>query len=197
MTEANDGVYRGGYPTVLGAPLHPDEAVLWIRTHSYTAEKVRLIIGGILFLVVLIGIFLLVKAASIESKWPKAHVLTNRRLIVIWGGAREPVSYYLNDIADLEPVRMNVRGGGVIGAVAGAVVSAAMNHAAAQNPKLAPGYWARAAHVMIALRSGGRVKVPAELNYSEPLWCQELGPLLARAAIVRDQDQWPSVPHQA
>jgi hypothetical protein len=177
----------------MGVPLEPGERVVWFRQHSYTGEKVMLWIFGVLFLIVLIGIIFIVLALTLDGRKPKAHAITNRRIIVFPGkGGSE--SHPLGYVADLEPVRQQATnaGGGLLGAAIGAAVTAVANSMANQNAKTAPGYWARTIGVWLIMQNGQRIKVDVE-----PSVGQNFGVTLAQVVFQRAGDMMPPVPHPA
>ena len=183
----------GGGGSVLGVPLEPGERVVWFRVHSYTGEKVMLWIFGVLFLVVLIGIIFIVMAVTLDGRKPKAHAITNRRIIVFPGkGGQE--SHPLAYIADLEPQRQQASsgGGGLLGAAIGAAVTAVANSMANQNAKTVPGYWARTIGVWLIMQNGQRIKLAVDQGYG-----QNFGVTLAQVVFQRAGDMMPPVAHPA
>ncbi len=179
----------GGGGTVMGVPLEPDERVIWFKRHDYTMDKVFLWIFGVLFLVMLIGIIFIVLALIHDGRNPRAHVITNRRIIVIDGKGQQQ-SYALNQIADIEPVRQSAGGGGggLIGLAVRAAVTAVANHMANQNAKIDPNYWNRTIAVTLTTHQGQRVQVPAALGYGKMF-----GSTLARAIFMREAESMPQV----
>jgi hypothetical protein len=164
----------GGPPTVLGVPLNPGERVIYYFKPSYTADKVVYWILGILLLWILVGVVFIVLALLVDSRNPKAQIITNHRVIEI-SGKGVPSFIPLNDIADLVPERQKAQagGGGLIGLAISAAVNAVANNAAEKNSKMHPDYWKRTIGIQIVGRSQR-----LHLATREPL---RLGPLLARA----------------
>ncbi len=193
MAAGPQGMVAPGAPggTVMGVPLEPGERVIWFKKHDYTVDKIVLWVLGVLFLVVLIGIIFIILALIHDGRNPKAHVLTNRRIIVIPGNG-QPQSYVLSQIADMEPVRQrNHGGGGLLGAAIGAAITAVANHMANQNAKIDPSYWNRTTAITLTTHYNQKVQVPAALNYGK-----ELGVTLARAVFMREAEQMPTVNYQ-
>ena len=176
--------------TVFGVPLEPGERVVYFKQHNHAVEKWMMIILGVLFLVVIIGLIFIYLGVTAETRNPKAHALTNRRLIY-WPGKGPPQSVYFAQITDMEPVRQQARGGGgLIGAAIGAAVSAAMNHMANKNEKTSQKYWNRAIGIILVTQQG-RVNIPA--TGVGP----QLGLLTARCVFNREAEQLPPVQHAA
>jgi hypothetical protein len=181
----------GGAPTVMGVPLEPGERVLWFKKHDYTTEMVLMIIVGVLFLIVLVGIIFIVLGATVNSRKPRAHILTNRRIIYVTGGGQVQ-QFYLNQIANIEAVReqRSSGGGGLIGAAVAAAANAAMNHFADQNHKMDPSYWRRTNAINLIFGNHARARIPADVGYGP-----ELGLLTTRAVFNREADTLPSAMH--
>jgi len=177
--------------TVLGVPLEPGERVLWFRKHDYTTEKIILIVFGVLTLIILIGVIFLVMAFTLEGRSPRAHALTNRRLLVFGPGNFAPAVYPLMYITNLTPRRRRSRGGGggLVGLAVRVAVTAALNHAADQAHKLTPAYWSRTEGIDILFSNGRTAVVNCSTSYG-PL----LGLLLARASLNREADMLPPAP---
>ncbi len=170
----------------MGVPLEQGERVLWFKKHDYTVEMVIMIILGVLFLIVLIGIIFIILGATVNSRKPRAHILTNRRLIYVTGGGQVQ-QFYLNQIANIEAERQQRSGGGgLIGAAVAAAANAAMNHFANQNHKMDPSYWRRTTAINLVFGNNTRARVPAELGYGA-----ELGLLTTRAVFNREADTLP------
>jgi hypothetical protein len=173
--------------TVLGVALEPGERVIYFRQHSHTAEKVIMIILGVVFLVMIIGLIFLYLGFTAETRNPRAHAITNKR-IIYWPGKGVTTSVYFAQITDMEPVRQQARGGGgLIGAAIGAAVSAAMNHLANKNEKTDPKYWNRAIGLILTTQQNGRINIPAAGVGPQ------LGLLTARCVFNREAEQMPAV----
>lgn len=179
----------GASGTVMGVPLEPGERVIWFKRHDYTVDKIIMWVFGVLFLVVLIGIIFIILALIHDGRNPRAHVITNRRIIVIDGKGQQQ-SYALNQIADLDPVRQSAGGGGggLIGLAVRAAVTAVANHMANQNAKIDPSYWNRTIAVTLITHHGQRVQVPAAMGYG-----RDFGVTLARAVFMREAESMPQV----
>jgi hypothetical protein len=175
-------------PTVMGVPLEPGERVIWFRKHDYTMEMIVFLVVGALLLIVLIGVIFIVLGLTASSRNPRAHILTNRRLIWV-SGKGQVQQFYLNQIANIEAERQRSSGGGgLIGAAIGAAVTAAQNHFANQNHKMDPSYWRRTNALTLFFGNGQRVRVPAALGYGA-----ELGLITTRAVFNREADTLPPV----
>jgi hypothetical protein len=183
------GAMMGGAGTVMGVPMEPGERVIWFKRHDYTVDKIILWVVGVLFLVVLIGIIFIILALIHDGRNPRAHIITNRRIIVIDGKGQQQ-SYALNQIADIDPVRQSAGGGGggLIGLAVRAAVTAVANHMANQNAKIDPNYWNRTIAVTLVTHHGQRIQVPAGLNYGK-----DFGFTLARAVFMREAESMPQV----
>jgi hypothetical protein len=183
------GAMMGGAGTVMGVPMEPGERVIWFKRHDYTVDKIIMWVFGVLFLVVLIGIIFIILALIHDGRNPRAHIITNRRIIVIDGKGQQQ-SYALNQIADIDPVRQSAGGGGggLIGLAVRAAVTAVANHMANQNAKIDPSYWNRTIAVTLVTHHGQRIQVPAGLNYGK-----DFGFTLARAVFMREAESMPQV----
>ncbi len=182
------GAAGPGGPTVMGVPLEPGEHVIFFRRHDYTMEMIINLVVGALLLIILIGIIFIILGLTVNSRNPKAHILTNRRLIVV-GGKGQVQQYYLNQIANIEAERQRSSGGGgLLGAAIGAAVSAGMNHFANQNHKMDPSYWKRTIALNLVFGNGARARVPAAMGYGG-----ELGLITTRAVFNREADTLPPV----
>ncbi len=166
----------GGAPTVLGVQLQPGERVVYFYKPSYTADKAVYWIVGVLTLVALIGVVFIILALLVDSRNPKAQIVTNMRVIEI-NGKGVPNWVPLPDVIDLTPERQrsNTGGGGLIGLAISAAVNAVANSMAEKNSKMTPAYWKRTIAIQVVGRTQ-RMKVMTR----QPL---QLGPLLARAVF--------------
>src|SRR5215813_4024261 len=127
------GMQMGGGGTVMGVPLEPGERVVWFRKHDYTTEMIINLVLGALLLIVLVGIIFIVLGLTVNSRNPKAHIMTNRRLIYLTGKGQVQ-QFYLNQIVDMDAERQRSSGGGgLLGAAIGAAITAAQNHFANQK----------------------------------------------------------------
>ncbi len=176
-----------GGPTVMGIPLEPGERVIWFRKHDYTMEMIINLVVGALLLIVLIGVIFIVLGLTVNSRNPKAHILTNRRLIWI-SGKGQVQQFHLNQLANIEAERQKSSGGGggLLGAAIGAAVAAGMNHLANQNHKMDPSYWKRTIALNLVFGNGARARVPAAMGYGG-----ELGLITTRAVFNREADTLP------
>src|SRR5262245_45206812 len=97
--------------TVMGVSLAPDERVVYFHTPSSTLDKVTLWVMFVLTFWFLVGFIFLWMVLTHDKKNPKAVAVTTHRVLV-FPGQGEPVSYWLRDIVDVEPVRQNAHSGG-------------------------------------------------------------------------------------
>ncbi len=181
----------GGPPTVLGVPLQPGERVLYYFKPSYTAEKIVYWILGVVLVFILVGIVFIVLALMMDSRKPRAQIVTNQRVIEI-SGKGVPTWIPLADAVDLtaERQKSNAGGGGLLGYAISAAVNAVANSLAEKNSKMDPTYWKRTIAIHVVGRAG-RLRVATK----EPL---KLGPLLARAIFEPGSaDRAPGVPYEA
>jgi len=181
----------GGAPTVMGIPLQPGERVVYFFKPSYTADKVAMWIVGVLTIVVLIGIVFIVLALTVESRNPRAQIVTNMRVIEI-SGKGVPTWIPLSDVMDLTPERQkaNTGGGGLLGLAISAAVNAVANSMAEKNSKMDPTYWKRTIGINVIGRAN-RIKVATR----EPL---KLGPFLAHCVFEPGSaDRAPTVNYDA
>jgi hypothetical protein len=180
----------GGGGTVLGVPLEPGERVIYFKKHDHTMEMVMMLIVGVLTLIVLIGIVFIILGLTVNSRNPKAHVVTNRR-VIFFPGKGPPQFFPLEGIVDMEPERQRASGGGgLIGMAIGAAISAAQNHLADKNHKLDPKYWNRTIAITAIYHTGQRAKIPAAIPYG-----QEVAMIMARAVFNREAETLPAVPN--
>ncbi len=135
-------VPAGMAQSVLGVPLQPGERVVYFFKPSYTGDKIALWVVGVLTVWMLIGIIFIVLALMVDSRNPKAQVVTNMRVIEI-SGKGVPTWIPLADAVDLTAERQkgNAAGGGLIGLAISAAVSAVQNSLAEKNSKMDPTYW--------------------------------------------------------
>ena len=113
----------GGAPSVMGVPLQPGERVVYFFKPSYTADKVVYIIVGVMLLIVLFGIIFIVLALLVDSRNPRAQIVTNMRVIEV-SGKGVPRWMPLGDAMDLTAERQQATygGGGLIGMAIGAAI---------------------------------------------------------------------------
>jgi hypothetical protein len=147
-------------PTAYGVSLNPGERVVYAFKPSYMGDKIAYWFLGVLTAIFLIGIYFIYLALTIEKKNPRAHLVTTQRIITVQGEG-EPLSYWLQNVADLEPVRqkVNAGGGGLLGAAISAGVSAVANKMADKNAKTTAKYWTRAIGIILIEHSGARQQV--------------------------------------
>ena len=178
----------GGGQTVMGVPLEPGERVIWFKKHSYLLDKIIMITLGVFFLIVIIGIGLIIYGIMLDRFKPKAHALTNRRLIYI-DGKGVATSYYFAQIADFDVERKaKSGGGGLMGAAIGALATAAQNYMANQQGKLERKFWTQAVAIVVTYQNGQKVKCPTDTDYG-----QDLGHLCARAFFGREAESLPPI----
>ena len=178
--------YGGGAPmggTVMGVPLQPGERVIWFRKHDYATEMIVNIVLGVIFLVILVGAIFIILGLTVNGRNPRAHILTNRRLIWI-SGKGQVQEFPLGQISDIEAERQRSSGGGgLIGLAVGAAISAARDHFANQKHKLDMAYWRGTIALQLVFGNGARARVPAGLKYGA-----ELGHTTVRAVFNREAD---------
>jgi hypothetical protein len=181
---------QGGAPTVAGVPLEPGERVLYFVKPSYTTDKVVLLIFGVLLAIVLIGFIFIYLAVTIEERNPKAQALTDRRLVSV-PGKGAPIMIPLQYIQDITPVRQSAGGGGggLVGALVRAAVTAVANSIADKKAKTNPGYWARTIAIEVHTASGQVVKIDTRHG-------QVIGPMLARCLWEGAANQLPPVAYE-
>lgn len=75
----------GPVATVWGVPLDPGERVLYYKRFSGSGERIFLFFMGIVFLVVLCGLWLLYLAIRYEESHDRVYVITDRRLFTVSG----------------------------------------------------------------------------------------------------------------
>lgn len=177
---------------MLGVPLEPGERVIWFKEHSHTVEKVMMIILGVLFLVILIGLLFIWMGVTADKRNPRAHAITNRRLI-FWPGKGGPQFYPVSQIVDVEPERQRAHGGGgLLGAAIGAAVTAALDHSANKKEKTSAAYWKRTIAMTVVTQQNQRVQIPLGPGYGA-----QFGELTARIVFNREGDSLPAVPFKA
>lgn len=177
--------------TVLGLPLEPGERVIWFKKHDYTMDKIIYIVMGVLLLVILIGVIFIYLGATMDSRRPQAHALTNRRVIIFGPpGKGAPQIFPLSYVADLVPTRQKSGGGGggLIGMAVGAAINAAINYSANQQHKLTKDFWNRTIRIDIVYQNGQKAVIPCELDYG-----RDLGMMMARAVLNNEAETLPAV----
>lgn len=168
----------GGPPTVLSVQLAGGERVVYFHKPNYKTEIIVLWVFGVLFLPLFgIGLIFIIMAL-LHDRWnPKAHVVTNQRVIEI-SGKGVPTWMALNDIADIQAERQGNSGGGLVGFAVAAIANSMAN----KNSKLDPNYWKRTIAVLLIGRSGMRMKMKARVPQ-----VMTFGPFLAQ---VLSQPGW-------
>ncbi|CAN5561938.1 hypothetical protein BH09MYX1_BH09MYX1_64220 [soil metagenome] len=188
MAPAGGAPAMGTGQTVMGVPLEPGERVIWFKKHGYLLEKIIMITLGVFLLIVVVGIGLIIYGALLDRWKPKAHALTNRRLIYI-DGKGVVTSYYFAQLADFDVERQKQSGGGgLMGAAIGALATAAQNYVANQNTKLERKFWTKAVAILITYQNGTKVKCPVDPDYGP-----DLGLLCARAFFGREAESLPPI----
>lgn len=88
-------------PTVARVPLMPGERVLYFKKPDQGMARAWYVIGGLVLLLMLIGIYLLYVAVFFEEKTTHYWVITNRRLFTVnaRGGVLEQVG--IHEISDI------------------------------------------------------------------------------------------------
>lgn len=72
-------------PMVWGVPLAPGERVLYYKRFTGSGERIFLFFMGIVFLVLLCGLWLLYLAIRYEQSHDRVYVITDRRLFTVSG----------------------------------------------------------------------------------------------------------------
>ncbi|MFO0618754.1 MAG: hypothetical protein U0414_39550 [Polyangiaceae bacterium] len=148
-----------GTPSGLGFMLQPGERILFAKRPK-SALTGLYIAGALLSWLMGIGFILLIVAITQEKSQGKLFAVTTHRLVLIDGNGRE-TSYWFQAYRDLEPTRrdLNVGGGGLIGGLISAAVTAAADARLANQHKLQPTYWTRTIALNFTEHSGRRVSV--------------------------------------
>lgn len=174
--------WASGQDTVLGVPLYPNERIIYFHKPNYKTEIIIFWVFGILFLFVLIGIIFIIMAVFHDRWNPKAHVVTNQRIIEI-SGKGVPSFLPIHDLGDVQAVRQNAGGGGLVGLA----VRAIANSLADQKSKLETRYWVRTIGVVALTRSGVRFQMKVRQDEA-----MRLGPFLAQ--LVLAPGSWDAAP---
>jgi hypothetical protein len=178
--------------SVMGVPLEPGERVVFFKKHDYTVQIVFLVILGLLTLIFLVSIAFLIWALVYSGSRPRAHAITNRRVIV-WMKSGPPQIHPLGWIADLTPEReKHQSSGGLLGAAVAGIQNMTMEAQARNAGKIAPAYWTRTNAIQVTFSNGQRVRIPADKAYGP-----QMGQLLARAVFNREADHLPPATHPA
>jgi hypothetical protein len=170
-----------GPPTVCGVQILPAERVIYFHKPTYTADKVAMWICGVILLpVFLIGLIFIYLALTVEKRNPLAQIITNQRVIEV-SGKGVPSWFPLSDALDVTAERQRNaayagRGGGLLGVLIVAAVSAIANKIAEGKAKMDPSYWRRTVAINILGRSGARFRLATR----QP---QVIGPFLARCVL--------------
>jgi hypothetical protein len=177
-----------GGGSVMGVPLQAGERVVYFNKPSYTGDKIAMWILFVFTFWILIGFFFLYQALTMEKKNPKGHVVTTLRVISI-PGEGEPISYYLQNVADLEPVRQSAGGGGgggLLGAAIRAGVTAVANSMADKKSKTERSYWARSIAVVLIDHGG----MKHQINTKDAI---NMGMFIAQGMVSGGFNQCPDV----
>jgi len=161
--------------------------VLWAAKRSYTGDKVGFWIAGVITVWLLIGIWFIYQALTIEQKSPRALILTNRRFVILEGNGGV-TSHWLNQFVDVSPKRQQAQshGQGLIGLAVSAAVNAGLNAMANQKEKTDPKYWSRTIGIDFKTQDGRSIVVAVKPN--EGQW---VGPMLAKMILAGQADQLP------
>lgn len=162
--------------TVMGIPLRPDERVVYFSRPDFRTAKTLMLVMGILFAVVLIGIFFLVSRGKIEQRNPRALILTTHRLLVVQGTG-EVLEIPLMDIRDIAAIRFESR------------------MMADRRPRTDPMYWrgGTAIGVRVTRASGGVEEVRCK-DRPDAIW--GFGRLLAVGLEQRSFASLPTVAYE-
>jgi hypothetical protein len=181
--------------TVHGVALQPGERVVYYSAPNYSTSKTIYLVLGIMFALILVGLIFFWIRSRIEKKNPRAIIVTTLRVIVIEGSGLETV-HWLQNVADIEPLRQNHHhgGGGLVGALVGAAVSAVANSMADKKGKVDPKYWARAYGIKFKDHSGNEQDTTCQETPKEMV---NLGVFVARGMVEGGYQQMASVQHPA
>lgn len=160
----------GGPASVMGVPLAAGERVIYFFKPNYKTTKIALIVIGVLTIWAIVGIILIVLGVYHEKWNPRAHIVTNQRVMEI-SGKGVPSWIPLSDAFDVEAQRQNSGGGaGLVGVAVIAIANSMSNN----KQKTDPSYWKRTIGLTVLGRSGQRWKT--KIEQSEAM---SLGPFLA------------------
>jgi hypothetical protein len=162
-------------PTVDGIPLQPGERVVYFVKPDYSFTKVSLLIFGLLFLVVAVGVFFLFARARVDRRNARSLVITTQRLLVAHGTG-ETSSLWLRDIARIEAIRFKSRS------------------SADRLPPHDPRFWHLATGMTVTTRQGEDATLSCQDRPKE-IWL--FGLFLAQGLARGGFDQAPSVAYQA
>jgi hypothetical protein len=182
MVPAGPSSLQTGGSTADGIQLETGERVIHFHACSYTSQRVLLIIVGIIFAIIVIGIALIVVGVLLPRWKPRSVIVTNKRVAIVGFKGDVKSTALLTDIKYLEAKRdVQSHGGGLVGLA----VSAAMTVAAESNQTTQPQYWKSCKGIICNLTNGKLV-----IDVENPT---ELGPCLARAIAPGGADQLPTV----
>ena len=102
--------------------------------------------------------------------------------------------HWLQNVADVEPIRQQAHagGGGLLGALVAAGVSAALNSMADKKKKIDPKYWARAIGIVFIDQQGGRAEVRCQEKPKEMI---DLGMFIAQGMYQGGFTAFPDAPY--
>lgn len=143
---------------VCGEVLQPGERVVYYRAMDYATSKTIYLVMGILFMpVFFLGAIFLWLRGKIEKDNPRAIAVTTQR-ILIEQGTGLTTTHWLQNVADIEPIRHQGggHGGGLVGALVAAGVNAALNSMADKKAKIDPKYWSRSVGVTFVDQQGNK-----------------------------------------
>ena len=125
---------------------------------DYSTSKTIYLVMGILFMpLFFIGAIFVWLRSKIDKDNPRAIAVTTQR-ILIEQGTGMTTTHWLQNVADVEPIRHQGggHGGGLVGALVAAGVNAALNSMADKKAKIDPKYWSRSVGVKFVDHQGNK-----------------------------------------
>ena len=178
---------------VCGEPLQPGERVVYYRTMDYSTSKTIYLVIGILFMpVFFVGAIFLWLRSKIDRDNPRAIAVTTQRLLIEQGTGLT-TTHWLQNVADIEPIRHQGgggHGGGLVGALVAAGVNAALNSMADKKAKIDPKYWSRSIGVKLVDQQGNRNEVRCQ---EKPKEMVDLGLFIAQGMYQGGFHGFPDV----
>lgn len=148
-----------GAPSGLGFDVVPGERIVFAKRppSSLTGFYAAGVLTSWLFGV---GFVLLLIAATQEKSQGRLFVVTTHRLVAVEGNG-VATSYWFQQYRDVEPTRrdLNVGGGGLVGGLISAAVTAVADARLANQHRLQPSYWTRTIALNFVEHGGRRVSV--------------------------------------
>lgn len=154
-----------------GVALQPGERVIYEVRPDFSSNKTAMLVLGIMFLLVVVGVFFLFAYGRIDKRNPRLLVVTSQRAIVVQGTG-EVFQWWLQDIAELSAIRFKSR------------------YRADKLPSSHPGFWQLATGMVVSTRRGESTTVSCEDRPKE-IW--EFGLFLARVLERGTAEGFPVV----